>query len=856
VGGRMMKTRRDFLRTTGAALGAAVLSNTVMSLPGNAADGALVAQVGAACMRLAPLGWRDMLLKVTGGQFDLTAANLGAELSKTLTAIDRSQPGFGDFNSAGTRGVSPGQPDLSLLYHAFAAPTVVTGADGKTPLGGFPTLAEIATLENYIYAAANADLAKIRTQARAVGGQDLAIVVYALEYRNVSQSVGGRAAQLCFSRTGISHLGTIEPFYDGARRSFATLDPARPFAFRSVPQRFAAFLATRVGGAATGFAPQDMQPGDDKRDFWVPLHKLFDGPECLAGTNLSVAFTSHLVNEKLRQFQRYMTLNGVPGARYTEDQLNQYPFVLRDAEIGALSNNPDFGPGVLVPRPRAKLAEVATLPGSSTPLTFEVPSEEDYPKPLTLYYSSLQILPVGADTEPAYMAGRAPEAQRPAPEYVNVRHRLQGDTIESLNRRPDMMRMIYDGKYPAVHYIDYAGNGWIEVRCPAIEAVVKSSKPAYVIVSPPDFFPSVSQRELTRWWLDEMPVALQKTLWALPPLPLSQQRMAADVTLAAGFSINDTTMTCLVAQPGGAAGPAQLANGPNADRSVGLPDAAAGIFDPGWETSQGYIYLDKGNDPSAGDPPAIQPYMQSIGLGTPFLEDVKLCATLGNYWPGVAPDNTRSFPPEKQASPTLGFSYSWPTSAPLTDIETGIDAFPGSQTFMPWDGVRGPRMDKEEVVYADIYDVDYIDLQGTMTAALTGKIDFKEYIARVVSMEAVYWALGIHPVDSTVDSEIRDILRQKARWALQSFRTVEPKDKTELAAAVAAVGADPQLTWEYRFFLFTANGQSQDKARNETRVLIKDRVVAYTARTDDPNKAMVLLQRNGGQWALDTTMPT
>lgn len=838
-------------------MGAAVLANSAISLPGDAAEGTLISQVGAACRRLAPLGWREMLLKVTGGQLDITSPDLAAQLAKPLTAIDRNQPGFGDFNAAGTKGVSPGQPDLSLLYHAFAAPTVAAGADGKTPLAGFPTLAEIAVLENYIYAAAEADLAKIIQQARSVGGQELAVVVYALEYRNVSQSVGGRAAQLCFSRTGVAHLGTAEPLYDGALRAFSTLDPARPFAFRSVPQRFAAFLATRVGGSGAGFGPQDAQPGDDKRDFWVPLHKLFDGPECLVGSNLTVTFTSHLVNEKLRQFQRYLTLNGVPGARFTEEQLNQYPFVLRDGEIGALSSNPDFGPGVLVPRPRPQLAEVATLPGSSKPVTFEVPSDKDYPKPLSLYYSSLQILPVGGDTEPAFMSGRAPEAQRPAPEYVNIRHRYQGESIESLNRRPDMMRLIYDGKYPAVHYVDYAGNGWIEVHCPAIEKVVKTSKPAFVIVSPPDFFPSVSQRQLTRWWLDEMPVALQKTLWALPPLPLSQQRMAADVTLAAGFSINDTTMTCLVAQPSAAGGPVQHANGPNADRSIGLPDAAAGIFDPGWETSQGYIYLDKGNDPAAGDPPAIQPYMQAIGLGTPFLEDIKLCATLGNYWPGVAPDNTRSFPPEKQASAALGFTYSWPTSAPLTDIETGIAPLPGTQTFMPWDGVRGPRMDKEEVVYADIYDVDYLDLQGTMTAALTGRIDFNEYIARVVSMEAVYWALGIHPVDSTVDSVIRGILREKARWALQSFRTVEPRDKEELSAAIAAAGADPALKWEYRFFLFTANGQSQDKARSETRVLVKDRVVAYTARAaGDPNKAVVLLQRNGGQWTLDTTMPT
>ena len=72
---------------------------------------------------------------------------------------------------------------------------------------------------------------------------------------------------------------------------------------------------------------------------------------------------------------------------------------------------------------------------------------------------------------------------------------------------------------------------------------------------------------------------------------------------------------------------------------------------------------------------------------------------------------------------------------------------------MPWDGVSGPRaatfQGRPVAAYTDITRVDYIDLVGTMTAALTSRIDTDEYLARILAMEAVYWGLGIHDPDIT-----------------------------------------------------------------------------------------------------------
>ena len=45
------------------------------------------------------------------------------------------------------------------------------------------------------------------------------------------------------------------------------------------------------------------------------------------------------------------------------------------------------------------------------------------------------------------------------------------------------------GGYQTLHYIDAAGDGWIELRCPQLDGVVDAILPAYCMVGLPDFFP-------------------------------------------------------------------------------------------------------------------------------------------------------------------------------------------------------------------------------------------------------------------------------------------------------------------------------------------------------------------------------
>lgn len=844
-----MLTRRRVLEGTAAGLVAGAEITAALAAPAR-----LIDDVSAVCRRLAPEGWRDLLLAATGGELDISAHDLRAELMKPLAKIDRSTPGLAEFHPDGRRGVEPGSPAASLLYHALASPDVVSDARGR-PLAVFPTLAEIESVENFVYGALPPTLAAIRRRA---GTSPLAIAVFSLEYRRAAESAQGRHADLVFARTGIARIGTVEPRYDARARAFDPLDPARPNGFRAMPQRFAAYLAVRLPGDEATNLPRDFLRGDDQLGFWVPVHKLFAGPECISGLDLQVHLTRTLVNEKLRRFHRYLEIEGFPTSWSGED-LNDFPFVIRNEAIADLSGRPDYGAGILEPRPNVLAARARYR---DEWLSFEVPPDF-VARPGVMYFSSAQLMPGGVETAPSYMHGVGPTTDRPAPEYISVRHRVRPDgSLESLNDHPDLMRIIAAGGYRAQHFIDFSGDGAVEVRVPQLAGEVRTRLPAYCLVAPPDFFPYVSQRDLSIWWQTEVPKSLRGALWAVPPTSLSERRMAGNITLGLGFSINDTTITALVSHLRARAEPAirtasdapalpQLPTRPSlVNRYSGLPDASPGIFDPGWDTSLGQRYA---------DPDTPQPFMQNFGLGTPFVEDVKLCAALGSYWPAVAPDSSRTFSPLRRGP---GFDYPWPTVVPLTDTELGIVPAPGREP-MPWDGVRGPRLEtidgQPRVVYSDINRVDYLGNLERMTIVHLAKVDLPETKARVLAMASLYWALGLRdptppeagrPITEADRDAVIAAVKAKAEWAVLSFRAVEPAHG-ELAAAEAETSSRLPGERLYRFEAFRPGPETRHPT-DLTCVLVemRERVLAYVG------SGRVLLKRTGEPWKLDTSIPT
>ena len=746
--------------------------------------GALIDTVATACERLAPAGW-GALLKAHG--LDITAADLRTELLRPLPDIRREEPGIEDFASEGTRAIEPGRPAHSLLLHAFASPNVISGAGGE-PLRDFPTPAEIAAVENLLFGIQPPSLAEL---AARFPGNLMAIAVFAAEYRPGPETVHRRHADMCLSRTGLARVGTSAALYDPARRGFQPFDERDDHDFRVLPARYDAYLAVQLRGRFDLFGPMNFDLGqvfadgvasDETRNFWVPVHKLFSGTECLRGLDLTVELSAHHVNEKLRRVHRELRRGG-HDTGWDVPHIDRPPFIFTD---GIAEFAPQLGPGVLAPLPHPLVAE-ALLDGE--PVDFVVP-----PDPQGGFSPSLTVPSAG----PA----------RRAPEYVHVRHAVRDDgSIEDLNDDPDAVARVNAGGYRARHYLDFSGDGWIAASCPQLAVQVPRNIPAYSLVAAPDFYPNCDQRELVEWWLQRVPTALRDRVWQTPPLTLSDERIAPNIELAGSrLRPEDDTVTAIVSLPLDGAPQQRPLEVAATQRHSHLPDGAAGVFAPGWDTSvdetDGVLHL-------AG-----------YGLGSPFPEDSKLCAALSSFWPAVAPDSGRSF------------SQVFPTATPLTDEEIG------SVGELPWDGVAGPRaVGHDAVEYAAFASVDYVRSarENRFTLALTGRVDVLEYEARVLAAARAYIALGVDP--------------GTREWRLLSFRAVAGgDDAAQLAGAEQAAGAG-LAGRRYRLeFGRSGSPVADPQDHRRMRVQIAERATLFAGAEAD-----LLLQRAGGAWQAVTT---
>ncbi len=738
----------------------------------------LMDDVTALWRRLSDSGWADVLAP---HGLDLEAADLGGELVRPLS-VDRSVAGFEDFAAEGQRAIEPGQPARSLLYHALASPNVV-GPQGGDP-EAMPTLHDIRTVENLVFGLRPPSLAQLRAR---FPGAPLALAVFAYDYRPAAETVHRRHADLCFARTGIARVGTVPATYDRAARGFATRSEDQT-GIPVQPARYGAFVAAQLRGDRAAFGPlntwvrgalfdEDDAAGDLQRLFWVPLHKLFSGAECLRDRDLRVTLRARHRNEKLRRI--HLRADAEDGGT-PEAELEEPPFAFEDG-IAELSQHPDLGDGVLVPVTHDRLAEPAVRDG--LPVTIRVPEGGE-----TLF-SSLNFPPDG-------------RGHRSAPEFVHVRHQVTADgRLVDLNADPDVAGRVAEGGYHALHYVDFTGDGMVQAECPELAAELVRSVPAYSIVAAPDFFPHCSQRELLEWWLLELPSRLRDRIWVDRRFPttLADHRLPANVQLPwSQFRAEDTTVTAIVAMPD-TAGVEMPGGVSGARRHVDLPDAAAGVFAPGWDIS-----FDGDGDTR---------HLAAYGLGSPFPEDAKLCAALSAFWPAAAPDAGRSF------------SQHFRTVTPQTDQEIG------STGDVPWDGTPGPRPAGDATYrFASFPHVDYVAtaLEGAFTSALTGEVDTREYIARTLALVRLHEALDIGAGDPA--------------WRLLSFRVVADGDP-ELARAEEQSGRRI-VGRAFRCVLGRASGQRPAPDDHREVIVTVDRELTAIVGAG----AEILLREDGGAW--------
>ena len=666
----------------------------------------LIDDVKTVCDRLAPRGWRNLLLSVTNNALDIsqpTAARLQTALTRSLPAINRTRMGFGDFSAAGTRAITGGRPSRSLLYHALASSGVhptANGAPSANP-ADYPTLLELDIIENFIY-------------SLVAGRTDLAntfIAVFSYQYREASRTPHLRHADMAFSRTGVARVGTAAAHYDASRRSFWIVPAGGGDTLAVLPARYGVFLAGRARPGAAG-SVQGGHRGAADDNFIFPMHKLFSGTECLNNRTINVSFLEFHRNEKLRMTHGLTPQDGglsVPAGFNT----GLPPFVRDSRNGGNLINLQGVGSSVLVvPNPGALVRTVSqtnSLTNRNQIVHFIVPPQTVIRGSETRFTeSTLEIPAFGAD--------------RLAPEYVNIRHEI--DPAGPVTQTPIDLNLlsgnafsakIRQGDYPAAHFADDSCDGCVEAVVSGL-AVGTENRPAFSLVTAPDFFPLADQFEV------ETDASIIRVA------PLSRGRLPINPTIprpsnptAFAFQRNDRTVTAVV---GAFATGTQVPIRGRLNRLVSfLPDAASNVFAPGWDTS-------RSRD-------AVGAFLTSSGLGSPFPEDAKLCAALASFWPAVAPDNGRTFGNQ-------GFG----NQLPMLDEELGFH--PGHErvrsgelvSYRGWDGEFGPFFETDTgrllVNYVAIERSDYVShaLAGRIKASLTAEVQSEDLIARHQALNA------------------------------------------------------------------------------------------------------------------------
>lgn len=782
--------------------------------------------------RLAPFGWSD-LFSLHG--LDIGAADLEFELARPLDSIKRDFPGFEDFALEGERGIEQGQPALSLLFHAFASPRV-TAFPGETgspvSLREFPSPSEIEAVEDYVYGVSPPTIEELRVSTNRA---PLAIVVYSVEYRPAIESVHRKHADMCYSRTGISRVGTEQPQYDGESRGYSPLVDNDPTELRVLPCRYAAYVAALVGGEADRHGPQRFvrenetqasppaspltsksaggaEPAvtlegsaisDAKRKFWLPVHKLFDGGECIRGLNIEVKLWARHVNEKLRRAHLYFLAHGHDGG-WTEPDLSEAPFVISE-DLAAFSARSEDGAWLLVPEPKEALVARAQYKGE--PLTYIVPAEQE--GTWSVFHSTLNLSPT-------------PGNSRAAPEYLHAVHKVEeGGKITHLLDSDDAIETIKKGGYRAQHYLDFTADGWVDVECSALALELPRRLPACSVLAAPDFFPKIKQTDLMDWTDQSSPPSLLDKIWPEnpgAPEALSEQRFMANLELPdAHFNPSDDTMTAIVGHYGSGAGTLSHARRTDNFRSSMLPDGAAGIFAPGWDVSYD-------RSPETATENGLVPgktFFNTYGLGSPFIEDTKLCAALSSYWPAAAPDITRTF------APTRGYA----TATPLEDEVIGIG------DGQPWDSFQGPIVDygTKTVDYLDLAFADYVQaaIDKKFKIDVVGNTTSQEYIARTLVMARVYEALNA------------TTRQAKAGIAVLSFKKAKHND-AELLQALKDTGRTVQRDFLYRYEIIRHNGPEKhpDPSKFSRKIVKFDELLEIYA---DPS-IVFMKDEAAGKW--------
>lgn len=684
----------------------------------------LVDEVHALLLDL-PAPWREAFKR---HGLDLAGSGTPEETANRLSRplpIDRDDPRICDLCPDATRAIEPGDPARSLIYHMLAL------SECPSPDAGV-RLEALDLLENYI-----TSLAPLPPD-----WQTLDIAVLAYQYRPARRTGHQQHADLVFSRLGITRNGDTDACYDGQTRSFVPHVPDAIEHVRVMPARYGAFLVRRVTGPDRLALIEGRRAGDHQRTFIEPVRKLFPD-ECLPGLRLTLKYGHRHVGEKLKRAvkARWGVRPSPSGA------LVDAPYAICYQDPCEVSPADPIAPAVALKRSGAAVLLIPAARPLIEPVTaanfgihgFGVPARWRLVPLANRRFTTMRIitnlwkLVLAAVDEvrqqyfPHFAPGwlRFPEP-RNAPEFINIRHKAREDGTYTDMRAHPVERQAFLGEvgkggYRAQLFLDHCTEGVVTIRI--AELAEHAVLPAYSVVAAPDFYPYADQAELQRWFRDRQ-IDPKSQFRSGSPISLSAERLPANpdhidpFSNTQAFSPSDGTVA--VAFSLAARATRRRDSELHAPRMTSfLSDASSGVFAPGWDVTY------------AGNRRGI--FLATFGLGSPFAEDIKLCAASNSFWPAVSPDASRTFNRTDA-----------PTAIPMLDHELGLHPChplvtrgAESNTRRGWDGEYGPYLTPDgKVDYADIERSDYVAnaLHGEMLYGAFEHVDSAELIRRISAL--------------------------------------------------------------------------------------------------------------------------
>lgn len=656
--------------------------------------------------------WISYLKLATGLQFDVNL-NLDSitpdrkDHLRFTGEIDNIKKvnGFDDFK--GKRLIEPGDPAGSLLYHALASPRVKDAA-----IAAYPDIEQLDFLENYIYA-----IKSYNVLGELPG--DYTVAVFAYQYRPALKTPHQNYADLVFSRTGISRIGDQPMNYDHQNRCH-TNKPSDPLLIKKIavtPARYGLFLARSAGikdislmqttssRKQGGFRDRYDASNDRDRTFIVPVRKLFN--EDLLTANCSFSFTESHTGQKLNALFKRLMLGDFKG----------YPYILTSADLIYSGQDTYCGSSFLVCPKNGDLVKAAIA--DKKRLSIKITADDRY---FTTFETDnsvevIEILaPNGREREPNQYVHF-----RNAPLYLNIRNPMNDQQLTHLDgdTNPDLEKKVM-GSYNTALFLDGICDGSVGVsnitlHKSRLDGLITNAMPAFSVVTAPDFFPLVDTMDLLGY--DVAPGNGRESNFVEGGLAnLSCERIPADPNiLKPGTEIKafpnteqpyDTafTITAVLSVASVDQNNKWLKDYPSISF---LPDTCSSIFAPGWDMTYA---SDDGNSSHI--------YLTTKGLGSPFPEDMKLCAAMNGMWAAASPDAARTFQGSVFTNQYAVYRRN-PTAIPLMDDEIGYhknspynDFKKVKEETFGWDGEQGPYLVKDEtgvrVNFTDLGRADYV----------------------------------------------------------------------------------------------------------------------------------------------------